>query len=68
MRTFWKLLEKSTITSGAIAVALVGTTCYLAVTGQPVPDYIGVALGTVVGFFFGSKAQQETARVQYGRQ
>ena len=58
MDKFWKILEQSVIVSGLIALALVGTACYLALTGQPIPDYLGIALGTVVGFFFGAKVER----------
>lgn len=61
---FWTLMEKSTITSGVLAIALVGTACYCAITETPVPEYITLSLGVVVGFFFSSKAKDaQVARI-----
>lgn len=57
MEHFWVLLEKSTITSGILAILLVSVTCYCAVAQIPIPDYLALALGTVIGFFFSSKAK-----------
>jgi len=62
MNTFWRLLEESTITSGVIAVILVGTACYCVVTQTPLPEYMGLALGTVIGYFFATKQAAATAR------
>jgi hypothetical protein len=62
MEIFWRLLEKSVITSGTVAVLLVGTACYCVVTETPLPEYMGLALGTVIGYFFSQKASQAQAR------
>jgi hypothetical protein len=62
MDRFWTLLEKSTLTSGVIAILLVVVACYCTIAQIPVPDYLAVALGTVVGFFFSSKAKDSEAR------
>jgi len=62
MNTFWKLVEKSTITSGIIAICLVGTACYCVIAQLSMPDYFLMALGTVIGFFFTSKVKDEAAR------
>jgi len=59
MRKFWDLVKESVIVQGIITLGLVGTTCYLWVTGQPVPDDLWTALSIVLGFFFGSKFQQK---------
>jgi len=64
---FWTLLEQSTITSGLIALVLVGTACYLSAMGQEIPEPLTIALGVVVGFFFSdkaSKANLSNAKVQ----
>ena len=58
MGKFWDLLDKSTLVSGIIALALVGTCCYLWATGQPVPDLLASVLSVVIGFFFGAKTQK----------
>lgn len=62
MNMFWKLMEQSVITSGVIAVVLVLTACYCVITETPLPQYMGLALGTVIGYFFSQKASQAQAR------
>lgn len=62
MDTFWKLMEKSVITSGIIAVTLVGTASYCVIAQIPLPDYFGIALGTCIGYFFSQKASEAAAR------
>lgn len=57
-----RMLEQSTLTSGVIAILLVGTACYCVIAQIPTPDYLGTALGAVVGFFFGAKATVEQRR------
>ena len=64
METFWRLLEKSTITSGILATMLIASVCYLAVTQQPIPDLLTVATSTLLGFFFGSKVESAYRRSQ----
>jgi len=59
MGKFWSLLEKSVVTSGVIAVMLVGTACYCVITGREIPQYLGLALGTVIGYFFSQKAAEQ---------
>jgi len=59
---FMKLMERSTITSGVLAVGLVGTACYCAITQIPVPEYLSLSLGVVIGFFFSSKAKDVAAQ------
>lgn len=68
MSTFWKLLEGSVVTSGIIAVMLVGTACYCVVTQTPLPQYFGLALGTVVGYFFSQKAAAQRIMAARGVQ
>jgi len=63
MKTFWDLLKKSVIGQVLIAVLLVGTTCYLWVTGQPVPTELLAFDGLVLGFFFGSKLGQSSEKL-----
>lgn len=58
MNKFWELLEKSTLVSGAVTLLLVGTACYLFAIQAPVPDLLGYALTTILGFFFGAKVQK----------
>lgn len=59
---FWKLVEKSTVTSGIMAIALMCTVCYCVINQIEVPVYIVSVLSTVVGFFFSSKMKDQEAR------
>jgi len=58
MQMFWKLLEKSVLTSGLIALVLVATACYCVVAGVEMPEFFTLALGTVIGYFFSEKASR----------
>lgn len=62
MSRFWDLVRDSTIVQGTITLAVVGVTCYLWATGQPVPDQLWTADGIILGFFFGAKATQIVRR------
>ena len=59
MDKFYELLEKSVIVSGVVTIALVGTSCYLFAIQAPIPELLGYALTTILGFFFGAKVTQE---------
>jgi hypothetical protein len=54
-RTFWDVLADSVILQGILTLGVVGCVCYLAVTGQPIPDLLVNIAGVIVGFWFGSK-------------
>lgn len=59
---FWQLLKESVILQATLTVLIWGATVYLAVTSQPVPDFLLNAAYIVLGFYFGSKlamAQRE---------
>lgn len=58
MRRFWDMVRDSTIVQGAITLAVVGVTCYLWATGQPIPQDLWTADSIILGFFFGAKVQQ----------
>ena len=64
MDTFWKLFQESVIVQALITLALVITTCYLVATGQDVPELLSTALMLVLGFYFGSKVQQQIHRLR----
>lgn len=57
MTKFWELLEESVLVSGIIALALIGSVCYLSIAQQPIPELLNNACMVVVGFFFGKGAQ-----------
>ena len=58
MDKFWEYLEKSILVQASVTLIFVVTTCYLWVTGRPIPTLLAGTLGTVLGFWFGSKTQQ----------
>lgn len=62
MNRFWELVKSSVIVQGLVTLVLVLTTCYLYATSQPVPESLLSLDGLVIGFFFGSKAQQVATR------
>jgi len=37
-----------------LTLLLGGTAAFLAIKGQPLPDWLQIALGAVIGFYFGS--------------
>lgn len=58
MSKFWDLVRESVITQGIITIILTTTVCYLAGTGQPVPDLIAYGFMSALSFFLGAKTQQ----------
>ena len=56
MDTFWTLFKESVIIQALLALLFSSTVCYLFLTAQPVPGELLALLGTVVGFYFGSKS------------
>jgi len=58
MQDFWDALRESVVLSGFICVTCVGTLCYLAICGRPIPDVLVNISLTVVAFFFGTKVGQ----------
>ena len=66
MDVFISLLKESILVSGLMALALIGTACYLWATGQTVPQELYYILATVVAFYFGTKNGINTARLKGG--
>lgn len=62
MSKFWELMEKSVIVQALVTLILVGTYAYMLITAQEIPNGLGLTLGTVLGFWFGTKTQQMVAR------
>lgn len=59
MQKFWELFQESVIVQAVITLCLVGTACYMVVTGQEIPELLSTLLTLVLGFYFGSKVQQQ---------
>jgi len=64
MHEFWNQFNKSTIMSGVLALIVMGSVIYLAVTGRPIPDVLAASASVIVGFFFGARSGQQAERVQ----
>jgi hypothetical protein len=58
--SFWHVLLASGTIPGLIAVLVTITICYLALAGQSekIPQVLGAALTTILGFYFGSRVAQ----------
>jgi hypothetical protein len=56
MRMFWRLMSKSVIFSGIIALSIIITMCVLAVQQKPIPEIIVNIALVVCTFFFTSKS------------
>ena len=61
---FWDAMSKSVVMSGVLALLVVGAVVYLAVAQVGVPEVLTLAMGTILGFFFGSRSGQQTERIQ----
>ena len=61
MKKFWDLLERSVILQGTLTLVFAGVVVYLIVVGRDVPEIVGYALSTILGFYFGSKTQLQIA-------
>ena len=59
MKRFLDLLERSVILQGTLTLVFAGVVVYLIVVDRPVPEIIGYALSTILGFYFGSKSQMQ---------
>jgi len=59
VKRFLDLLERSVILQGTLTLVFAGVVVYLIVMDRPVPEIIGYALSTILGFYFGSKTQMQ---------
>lgn len=57
MNTFVTLLKESVIVQATLTFMIWGVICYLYATSQPIPIELLTAGTTILGFYFGSKAQ-----------
>ena len=67
MKKFWELYEKNVVISGFLAIGFGCATIYLAVTGRPIPDYLGAATATILGYFFGAGKATDAVAVIKGK-
>ena len=53
------LIRESVIVQGTMALTILGTVCYMYAQGMDVPELLAGFLGTILGYYFGTKAQQK---------
>jgi hypothetical protein len=58
------LFKESVIIQATLALLFAATVCTLFLRGLPVPGELLTLLGTVVGYYFGSKTQQAIMKGQ----
>lgn len=58
METAKELIKSSVVVQGTMALMILGTLCYQAMQGIPVSDVLVGFGGTILGYYFGTKAQQ----------
>lgn len=66
MERFWTLYERNAIISGALALILVCAVVFLACTGRPIPELLGVLAGAACGYFFGAGKAADVRAVVKG--
>ena len=62
MNEFWVLFKESVIIQAILALLFAATVCTLFLRGLPVPGELLALLGTVIGYYFGSKTQSAINR------
>ncbi len=53
------LFKTSALIQGALAFMFGATLCYLAIEGRDMPDILAALIGTIFGYYFGTKTRQE---------
>ena len=61
---FWDAMNKSIVVRSILALLVCLAICYLAIAGREVPEVLTLGFGTILGFFFGARAGQQTERIQ----
>lgn len=54
-----ELWRSSTLIQGALALMFGATICYLAIKGRPAPEVLFALVGTIIGYYFGTKQTQK---------
>jgi len=53
--TVGDLWRSSALIQGALALMFGGTICYLAIQGREAPEVLFALVGTIIGYYFGTK-------------
>ncbi len=49
------LWRSSALIQGSLALMFGGTICYLSIQGRPAPEVLFALVGTIIGYYFGTK-------------
>jgi len=52
------LWKSSALIQGTMALSGFGVVCYLSAVGRPVPEILAALVGTIIGYYFGTKTTQ----------
>ncbi len=63
MKTFWKLLEKSVIVRGALAILVTIVWAILILASRDVPGVVYILLGSAWSYFFATGAPKDLVDV-----
>ena len=58
------LIERSVVVQGTVTLGFAAAVIYLSVSGRAIPDQLGYALATILGFWFGTKVQNDLTRAR----
>lgn len=53
-----ELFRSSVLIQGTMALAGFGAIVYLAIVGRPIPEILAALVGSMIGFYFGTKKMQ----------
>ena len=54
-----ELFKTSALIQGLMALDGFAVICYLAIEGRPIPEILAALVGTMVGYYFGTKTRQQ---------
>lgn len=59
MDKFWELFKQSVIIQALMALTLLGVISYMYIAGMEVPEMLAGFFGLIMGYYFGTKGQQQ---------
>ena len=59
--TIGDLWRSSALIQGTLALMFAATICYLAITGKEAPEVLFALVGTIIGYYFGTKERTKEA-------